>query len=98
MNFTTSTTRSQNLRNRKNKRRGAGLVEYIGIVALVGIATVPILSLFGSSITQIVAQHINVLKGDPAKDIVVNVTEDHTTGVTMNQDPSRNGTADFRPK
>jgi Flp pilus assembly pilin Flp len=52
---------------KKQLRRGQGMTEYIIIVALIAIAAVGIITLFGNNIRKLFGASANVLAGNDAK-------------------------------
>ena len=52
------------MRNRQSRRRGQGMTEYIIIVALVAIAAIGVVTIFGDNIRDLFAGATNALAGE----------------------------------
>ena len=70
-------------------RRGQGMTEYIIIVALIAIAAIGVVSLFGDNIRALFATSANALAGDEASDTntfsASNTLYDHASLKTFGQ-------------
>jgi Flp pilus assembly pilin Flp len=51
-------------KNQKKKNRGQGMTEYIIIVALIAIAAIGVITLFGNNIRKLFGMSANALAGD----------------------------------
>jgi pilus assembly protein Flp/PilA len=54
----------QKIRNRRAQRKGQGMTEYIIIVALIAIATIAVVTLFGDNLRQLFGASANALAGN----------------------------------
>jgi len=54
------------MRVRRNRRRGQGMTEYIIIVALIAIAAIGVITIFGDNIRDLFAGATNALAGETA--------------------------------
>lgn len=54
----------QKIRNRRAQRKGQGMTEYIIIVALIAIATIAVVTLFGDNLRQLFGSSANALAGN----------------------------------
>lgn len=54
---------SQSIKKLNQKRRGQGMTEYVIIVALIAIAAIGVISLFGDNLRHLFGQSSNALNG-----------------------------------
>jgi Flp pilus assembly pilin Flp len=54
----------QKIRTRRAQRKGQGMTEYIIIVALIAIATIAVVTLFGDNLRQLFGASANALAGN----------------------------------
>jgi pilus assembly protein Flp/PilA len=54
----------QKIRARRAQRKGQGMTEYIIIVALIAIATIAVVTLFGDNLRQLFGASANALAGN----------------------------------
>jgi pilus assembly protein Flp/PilA len=73
----------------KPKRRGQGMTEYIIIVALIAIAAIGIITLFGDNIRRLFGMSADALAGDD------NITNRNTSGAGNDQNLNKKTMKNF---
>jgi pilus assembly protein Flp/PilA len=74
---------------RRNARRGQGMTEYIIIVALIAIAAIGIITLFGDNIRRLFAMSADSLAGNAS------VAQANTVGAVTNGDLNKKQMSNF---
>ena len=74
---------------RKNARRGQGMTEYIIIVALIAIAAIGIITLFGDNIRRLFAMSADSLAGNDS------VSQANTIGAVSNNNLNKKKMLNF---